>query len=132
MMESPGRGGLCGGIAPWMKRVWWCRSRRFIHWRKPRRRTSGLKRDVSPAESPCEFVKEILTRLMAGLKSEKYFMKTVSMKSVSLPSGERVPAFGLGTWHFGDNPAIRAEEIATLQLGLDLGATLIDTAEMYG
>ena len=59
-------------------------------------------------------------------------MKTVSMKSVSLPSGERVPAFGLGTWHFGDNPALRAEEIATLRLGLDLGATLIDTAETYG
>jgi diketogulonate reductase-like aldo/keto reductase len=32
----------------------------------------------------------------------------------------------------GEDPAVRAEEIATLQLGLDLGATLIDTAEMYG
>jgi aldehyde reductase len=30
------------------------------------------------------------------------------------------------------NKAARAEEIATLRLGLDLGATLIDTAEMYG
>jgi diketogulonate reductase-like aldo/keto reductase len=54
------------------------------------------------------------------------------MQSVLLPSGERVSAFGLGTWQIGDDPKTRAEEIATLRLGLDLGATLIDTAEMYG
>ncbi len=54
------------------------------------------------------------------------------MKTVTLPSGEPVPAFGLGTWRLGENPATRAEEIATLRLGLDLDATLIDTAEMYG
>jgi len=54
------------------------------------------------------------------------------MKTIALPSGERVPAFGLGTWMMAQNQAGRTEEIATLQLGLDLGATLIDTAEMYG
>ena len=54
------------------------------------------------------------------------------MKTVTLPSGERVPALGQGTWYMGDDRATRAEEIATLRLGLDLGATLIDTAEMYG
>lgn len=54
------------------------------------------------------------------------------MKTVKLPSGELVSAFGLGTWRIGDDPAQRAEEMATLQLGLDQGATLIDTAEMYG
>lgn len=54
------------------------------------------------------------------------------MKTVALPSGERVPAFGLGTWNIGDDAATRAEEIATLRLGLDSGARLIDTAEMYG
>ena len=54
------------------------------------------------------------------------------MKTVTLPSDKRVPAFGLGTWHLGDNRATRTEEIATLRLGLDLGITLIDTAEMYG
>ena len=54
------------------------------------------------------------------------------MQTVKLPSGELVSAFGLGTWRMGDDPALRAEEIATLQLGLDRGATLIDTAEMYG
>jgi diketogulonate reductase-like aldo/keto reductase len=54
------------------------------------------------------------------------------MKTVALPSGERVPAYGQGTWNMGDERAQRAEELATLRLGLDLGATLIDTAEMYG
>src|SRR5512140_3484067 len=38
----------------------------------------------------------------------------------------------MGTWNMGDDAASRAEEIATLRLGLELGATLIDTAEMYG
>ena len=54
------------------------------------------------------------------------------MKTVTLPSDKRVSALGLGTWHLGENQATRAEEIATLRLGLDLGSTLIDTAEMYG
>jgi diketogulonate reductase-like aldo/keto reductase len=54
------------------------------------------------------------------------------VKTVALPGGERVPAFGLGTWRLGENRATREEEIATLRLGLDRGATLIDTAEMYG
>src|SRR5436305_10638484 len=54
------------------------------------------------------------------------------MKTVLLPSGERVPALGQGTWHMGDHRGSREEELATLRLGLDLGAALIDTAEMYG
>lgn len=54
------------------------------------------------------------------------------MRTVALPSGETVPALGLGTWYLGDDPARRAQEIAALRRGLDLGLTLIDTAEMYG
>jgi diketogulonate reductase-like aldo/keto reductase len=54
------------------------------------------------------------------------------MKTVRLPSGELVPALGMGTWHIGDSRQTRAEEIATLREGLDLGLRLIDTAEMYG
>ena len=54
------------------------------------------------------------------------------MKTVTLLSGKRLSAFGLGTWHFGEDRGKRTEEIATLRLGLDLGVTLIDTAEMYG
>lgn len=54
------------------------------------------------------------------------------MRTVRLPDGELVPALGQGTWMIGDDPARRAEEIATLRYGLDLGLSLIDTAEMYG
>jgi diketogulonate reductase-like aldo/keto reductase len=54
------------------------------------------------------------------------------MKTVALPSGERVPALGQGSWFMGEKQAARGEEIATLRLGLDLGITLVDTAEMYG
>lgn len=56
---------------------------------------------------------------------------SASMRTVTLPSGERVPAFGMGTWYMGDDPARRAQEVAALRSGLDLGASLIDTAEMY-
>ena len=54
------------------------------------------------------------------------------MKSVLLPCGEAVPALGMGTWNMGDSQSRRADELTTLRLGLDLGCTLIDTAEMYG
>lgn len=54
------------------------------------------------------------------------------MQTVTLPSGEQVPALGQGTWYMGDDPDRRDEEIATLRRGLDLGLGLIDTAEMYG
>ncbi|HWY76535.1 MAG TPA: aldo/keto reductase [Verrucomicrobiae bacterium] len=51
---------------------------------------------------------------------------------IKLPGGEFVPALGLGTWRLGENPSARQEEIAALRLGIERGATLIDTAEMYG
>src|SRR5882724_7777905 len=54
------------------------------------------------------------------------------MKQATLPSGKTLPSFGMGTWEMGDDPATHNEELATLRLGLDLGAALIDTAEMYG
>ena len=54
------------------------------------------------------------------------------IRTIELPGGERVPAFGMGTWNMGDDPALRREELAALRFGLDSGLTLIDTAEMYG
>jgi diketogulonate reductase-like aldo/keto reductase len=48
-----------------------------------------------------------------------------------LPDGTTIPALGQGTWHMGENAARRAQEADALRLGLDLGMTLIDTAEMY-
>jgi diketogulonate reductase-like aldo/keto reductase len=54
------------------------------------------------------------------------------LRYVTLRSGERVPALGQGTWHMGENRRRAADEAAALRLGIDLGMTLIDTAEMYG
>ncbi len=51
---------------------------------------------------------------------------------VTLKDGEAVPALGQGTWQMGETPNRRAAEIQALRAGLDLGMTLIDTAEMYG
>jgi diketogulonate reductase-like aldo/keto reductase len=51
---------------------------------------------------------------------------------VTLPGGEAVPVLGQGTWKMADDRARRPQEIAALRLGIELGMTLIDTAEMYG
>jgi diketogulonate reductase-like aldo/keto reductase len=56
---------------------------------------------------------------------------TADTRTVTLPSGRRIPALGQGTWHMAEDPRRRADEIAALRLGIDLGMTLIDTAEMY-
>jgi diketogulonate reductase-like aldo/keto reductase len=51
---------------------------------------------------------------------------------VTLPDGTRVPALGQGTWRMGEDARARRDEVAALRLGIELGLTLIDTAEMYG
>ena len=54
------------------------------------------------------------------------------MGPVCLPGGETLPALGMGTWMMGEDPARRKEEAAVIRLGVDLGLTVVDTAEMYG
>jgi diketogulonate reductase-like aldo/keto reductase len=54
-----------------------------------------------------------------------------AVRSTTLPSGEGIPVLGQGTWHMAEDRRRRADEIAALRLGIDLGMTLIDTAEMY-
>jgi diketogulonate reductase-like aldo/keto reductase len=54
------------------------------------------------------------------------------MRTVRLPDGAEVPALGQGTWHLGERGHAAKDEVAALTLGIDLGMTLIDTAEMYG
>lgn len=54
------------------------------------------------------------------------------MHTITLPSGEQVPALGQGTWFMGESARRHTDEVAALQAGIDLGMTLIDTAEMYG
>ena len=59
-------------------------------------------------------------------------MADSSGPGVKLPGGENVPALGQGTWKMAEDARKRNDEIAALRLGLDLGMTLVDTAEMYG
>jgi diketogulonate reductase-like aldo/keto reductase len=59
-------------------------------------------------------------------------MTHAALRTTALPSRERVPVLGMGTWHMGEDRARRKDELAALRLGLDLGMALIDTAEMYG
>ena len=54
------------------------------------------------------------------------------MRTVTLRGGEQVPALGQGTWHMGDSRGRARDEAAAVRLGIELGLTLIDTAEMYG
>jgi diketogulonate reductase-like aldo/keto reductase len=54
------------------------------------------------------------------------------MRRLRLPGGDDVPVLGLGTWGMGEARTRGADMVAALALGLDLGMTLIDTAEMYG
>jgi diketogulonate reductase-like aldo/keto reductase len=54
------------------------------------------------------------------------------MRTVTLPDDTQVPALGQGTWRLGEDARQRKPEIAALRAGIDLGMTLIDTAEMYG
>ena len=57
---------------------------------------------------------------------------TGQLRYVTLRGGERVPALGQGTWHMGEDRHRIAGEAAALRVGIELGMTLIDTAEMYG
>ncbi|WP_054312568.1 aldo/keto reductase [Mesorhizobium sp. 1M-11] len=54
-----------------------------------------------------------------------------AIRTTRLPAGVDVPVLGQGTWYMGEDRRRAADEVAALRLGLDLGMTLIDTAEMY-
>lgn len=51
--------------------------------------------------------------------------------TTTLPGGEKVPLLGMGTWRMGESREKRRAEVAALRTGIELGMTLIDTAEMY-
>ena len=54
------------------------------------------------------------------------------MRYTDLFDGVQVPVIGQGTWHLGEDPARRTNELSALRAGIDVGLTVIDTAEMYG
>ena len=58
--------------------------------------------------------------------------KRSGMRTIALPGGETIPVLGIGTWAMADHARKRADEIAALRAAVDLGMTVVDTAEMYG
>ena len=54
------------------------------------------------------------------------------IRSVTFPDGATAPALGQGSWHMGEDPRRRPQEVQAIRLGIELGMSLIDTAEMYG
>lgn len=55
----------------------------------------------------------------------------MSIKTVTFADMAPLPAIGQGTWYMGEQASLRQQEVAALRKGIDLGLTLIDTAEMY-
>ncbi|MBO4888011.1 MAG: aldo/keto reductase [Firmicutes bacterium] len=53
-------------------------------------------------------------------------------RTYTLRDGREIPRLGQGTWYMGEDRSRRSAEIEALQLGIELGMTLLDTAEMYG
>ena len=61
----------------------------------------------------------------------RVFISVPSIRTTKLPGGEAVPVLGQGTWRMGDDKSKQKSEVAALRTGIELGMTLIDTAEMY-
>ena len=59
-------------------------------------------------------------------------MTAPTIRAVSLPNGATVPALGMGTWYLGEDPDMHDIQLSALRTGIEIGLTLIDTAEMYG
>src|SRR4030095_5161923 len=59
-------------------------------------------------------------------------MTAPTLRAVTLPDGTAAPALGMGTWYLGEDPDGHDIQLGALRAGIDIGLTLIDTAEMYG
>jgi diketogulonate reductase-like aldo/keto reductase len=55
----------------------------------------------------------------------------MTVPTTPLPGGDSAPVLGQGTWRMGEQKGRRRDEVAALRLGIELGMTLLDTAEMY-
>lgn len=51
--------------------------------------------------------------------------------TLTLPSGREIPSLGIGTWNMGESKANEAQEVASIRMAVELGMTVVDTAEMY-
>src|SRR2546428_9491629 len=58
-------------------------------------------------------------------------LSVAPIRTTKVPGGETLPVLGQGTWRMGEDKSKRKNEVAALRAGIELGMTLIDTAEMY-
>jgi diketogulonate reductase-like aldo/keto reductase len=63
---------------------------------------------------------------------KEHAMTAPTIRTVSLLNGTAVPALGMGTWYLGERPDQHDIQLSALRTGIEIGLTLIDTAEMYG
>ncbi len=61
----------------------------------------------------------------------QYGRKQCNKKMIQFSGDVSLPAIGQGTWYMGEDASQRKTEVAALRAGIELGLTLIDTAEMY-
>jgi diketogulonate reductase-like aldo/keto reductase len=117
--------------------AWWI----FYRWRNQQPRTFFLISSTPSRSDRCHQLRRFSHAHVSAkgavyrLPANKISEAALQMKTVSLPGGpaERgVPALGQGTWSMGENKNAHVDEVGALRLGIDLGMTLIDTAEMYG
>jgi diketogulonate reductase-like aldo/keto reductase len=73
----------------------------------------------------------LVAKPIFGTKQEHEIMTAKAIPTVTLPGGATVPALGQGTWMMGERATEAAREVESLRRGIELGMTLIDTAEMY-
>ncbi|MDO3408309.1 aldo/keto reductase [Saccharibacillus sp. CPCC 101409] len=64
--------------------------------------------------------------------SQEHIRAAMKARTIALPDGTELPALGQGTWYMGEDKREAEREADALRLGLDLGMSVIDTAEMYG
>lgn len=68
----------------------------------------------------------------ASMEEKQLIREALSGKTMLLPDGTRLPRLGQGTWKMAHESERREEEIRSLRLGVELGMTVVDTAESYG
>src|SRR5699024_4878619 len=68
----------------------------------------------------------------AAVRPVRRHAMSATVPTITLPSGEEIPSLGQGTWGWAERPQRRDSEIEALRTGIDLGMSLVDTAEMYG
>src|SRR5471030_2089639 len=96
-------------------------------------RDSGVSGDIDPSKNcvlPAgarrnPWANLLPTEVSIAFPKRRFFMRTLEL------AGVNVPVIGQGTWRMGEDRSAHRNEVAALRQGIELGMTLIDSAEMY-